>query len=238
MLKNIIVGCCLILSNALFSQSFEILDSLDNSIGSSYTFFGNGNVLSKSPKFHVKNLTSVSKSFKIIATDITNPTATDLQVCYGGVCESVPAGSVAYDVGSAQAVVPPAIFDALKITPFSFSWALGDSAVWDIELVDVANTNDVITTRVKWIYNGTVGVNNYELLNTISIYPNPSVSIFNIHVQNSTYTTIDLIDAVGEKVLEQEFTNQLDVSSLSKGVYFIRLKGDGVEPFIKKVLIE
>ena len=121
----------------------------------------------------------------------------------------------------------------------AYAWTIGDSAVWDITLFDTTNVSDLVTIRLKWKHNGsTVGVDNYEVLNTVRVYPNPSVSILNIEVENNVYSTISLIDGLGKVVLEQQFTNQLDVSSLSKGVYFIQLIGESENPFVQKILIE
>ncbi len=67
-----------------------------------------------------------------------------------------------------------------------------------------------------------------------SIFPNPANNVINIV---STQSKIDVLifNVVGEQLLHKKATNKIDVSSLSKGVYFMRLL-DGRNTSIKKFI--
>jgi hypothetical protein len=60
-------------------------------------------------------------------------------------------------------------------------------------------------------------------LDAISVYPNPSEN--SIHIQSSkTLKSYQIIDIQGKIVLENTFNNyEINISSLAKGVYFIKL---------------
>lgn len=63
--------------------------------------------------------------------------------------------------------------------------------------------------------------------NQISIYPNPANEIINVELENiNEYTTISIINALGEVVLTQKMDTEkvpLNTSNFAKGVYFIKV---------------
>ncbi len=95
---------------------------------------------------------------------------------------------------------------------------------WPSGNVDVINTPEI---------NGTLNITegqsplsiNENLLNNISVYPNPVTNELTINssleLENSI---IAIFDIQGKKVYNSEFkTNTLDVSDLESGVYFLRI---------------
>ncbi|WP_298766499.1 S8 family serine peptidase [uncultured Polaribacter sp.] len=74
-------------------------------------------------------------------------------------------------------------------------------------------------------------------LNEISIYPNPVVTIFKVNgiEEDLERYQYKMFDVLGKKVLQQvKFNqNQIDISLLKKGVYFLQLSKDNQQKTIK-----
>ena len=82
--------------------------------------------------------------------------------------------------------------------------------------------------------------NQYELANSIILYPNPTNSILNFATPNNVEVTqVALYDVLGKQVMSnaQVMNNSLDVSGISKGIYLIAFTCDGqsvVKKFVKE----
>jgi len=74
----------------------------------------------------------------------------------------------------------------------------------------------------------------------VLIYPNPADDAIFIDFDQLREIEITLLDVQGKEVLKQKLTdlrNQVDISALRKGVYFLKLEGDGfikIEKIIKR----
>ncbi len=77
-----------------------------------------------------------------------------------------------------------------------------------------------------------VDTRNYE----VSIFPNPASDVINIKT-DLEFTTVELYDILGKRVLQTGPTNQLNISSFKSGVYFIKLHSTKAT-LTKKVVIE
>lgn len=88
---------------------------------------------------------------------------------------------------------------------------------------------------------GTLSANQQNLVsNKIVAYPNPTNDVINItnKYSNSTNNLLEVFNIKGQKVIEQNISNNinvisLDVSDLSSGVYIYKLNGE-TNKFIKK----
>jgi hypothetical protein len=79
--------------------------------------------------------------------------------------------------------------------------------------------------------NATVGLN--DIISNISIYPNPVKDVLNIE---GDYTSVDVLDILGNLVLSSKATKNINVSSLADGVYMLNIKtGDDIA--LKKITI-
>ena len=81
----------------------------------------------------------------------------------------------------------------------------------------------------------------FEFSKYFSLYPNPTASILNLDLEKEIeVSTIAIYNTLGQLVLvipNAKQVNRIDVSSLTKGSYFIKLnteKGSVTEKFIKK----
>jgi len=64
----------------------------------------------------------------------------------------------------------------------------------------------------------------------VRIYPNPADDVLNIDFGKQQKISLLLTDVNGKAILNQRLTglrNQLDISALGKGVYFLKLEGEG-----------
>jgi uncharacterized repeat protein (TIGR01451 family) len=65
------------------------------------------------------------------------------------------------------------------------------------------------------------------------IYPNPSTGIFLIK-DNSNIQSIEVFNMMGERLLNQGKSNQINLSSYPKGIYFARINGQFVSKLVKE----
>lgn len=79
--------------------------------------------------------------------------------------------------------------------------------------VAYSNTIEIIGT----------GITNLEDRN-VTIYPNPATNELNIVMDKTIAESITVYDASGRKVIEQPFTNKLNIAGLAKGAYTLQLK--------------
>ena len=72
-----------------------------------------------------------------------------------------------------------------------------------------------------------------------SIYPNPASEV--VHIESGDYeiSSVELFDVVGQKISEEKdlTNNQLNVSSLSKGVYIVKINTEAGS-LNKRIVIE
>jgi hypothetical protein len=94
--------------------------------------------------------------------------------------------------------------------------------------VDTSSCYNVIVT----------GVAENVINNNITIYPNPVKNQLTITVENEKIKSIEIINVAGKVIMkENNPTKTINVSNLSKGLYFIQVqteKGVGVKRFIKE----
>jgi hypothetical protein len=86
------------------------------------------------------------------------------------------------------------------------------------------------------IYIPTAGIND-NALTTFKCYPNPASNILNI--ENATdIDSVSLVNALGQTVLSKTINGniaQIDISSLSKGIYFVTVTSGNASKIIKVI---
>ncbi len=72
---------------------------------------------------------------------------------------------------------------------------------------------------------GTVGIQQWERNNTITVYPNPASSV--LHIKdlniNDKDTRIEVVNNLGQPVISMPFQQEIDISQLTGGYYIIRV---------------
>ena len=217
------------------AQTFEFQDKNDNNIGGTHHYeFGDGTYLS-STKFHVKNVSGNAATYKCKVYEVSNPTNSDLQVCFGTACYAMPAGnSGAQGVNDSALVASGGTDLNYKAGPFSFSWASGDSATWRITIYNNTNPNDSASALITWKFQG---ASVSELTGndvTVNAYPNPASGNVNISYtinKAAQNTNVVIYDMVGKEVKKVELNDsngvlKMDVSDLQAGVYFYAVQSN------------
>lgn len=88
-----------------------------------------------------------------------------------------------------------------------------------------------------WYYRSDLLLTENQELNKVKIYPNPTTTTLIIEDTNNIVASYSIIDFVGKTVVEtQSYTSQnINVTSLNSGVYFVKLISEG-KSIIKKIV--
>ena len=142
---------------------------------------------------------------------------------------------------------------AMAWANFSINFTYSSSVVPDSSIIELrASGSNPTNQDYLWVDNlaftglATGMKNEQTFINSMLVYPNPGSEtiIVNLDLKNSSQTSIELIDVQGKVVLAKKLgliqgdTKQLmDVSSISKGSYLIRvITESGTET--KKIVID
>ncbi|MAB39839.1 MAG: hypothetical protein CL528_06155 [Aequorivita sp.] len=68
-----------------------------------------------------------------------------------------------------------------------------------------------------------------------SIYPNPTNGVLSIN-SSSTVSEITIYNNIGQLLFTFKEKNQIDISTLSKGIYFVKIKDENGQTETKKVI--
>ncbi|MBR4301180.1 MAG: T9SS type A sorting domain-containing protein [Bacteroidales bacterium] len=92
------------------------------------------------------------------------------------------------------------------------------------------NTNNprTITATANATYIATfeegVGIENIDILDNLTFYPNPTKGILNFSME---VEKIEVMDMMGKMVMQFCNVNEINIASLPKGVYCLRLSYNG-----------
>ena len=110
-----------------------------------------------------------------------------------------------------------------------FKGALDDFRYWDIELTQ---------EDVNFLCDDTLNINDItDVTPEIKLYPNPTNDILYIQTKGQNFENILIYNSVGQIVLKQNYENNIDVTSLSEGIYYLRLTNN-TSTEIRKFIIE
>jgi hypothetical protein len=93
------------------------------------------------------------------------------------------------------------------------------------------------------VITGVLPVHEFDEISGLSIYPNPSSSIFNINWAQGNDFSISIFDITGKLLLQDKSNSKslrtfsLDMSKFSKGIYFAKIKVDDKQS-TKKLLLK
>jgi len=79
---------------------------------------------------------------------------------------------------------------------------------------------------------------NIEIKQNLEVYPNPTNGVFNVKIENSENSVIEVVNALGKTILIQNVNSNIsniDLTSQPKGVYFVKVvSGEVLE--VKRVI--
>ncbi|MGB0887349.1 MAG: T9SS type A sorting domain-containing protein [Vicingaceae bacterium] len=112
----------------------------------------------------------------------------------------------------------------------------GSNNTYNVELIIYSMDScfsDTITQIVDISATGIIDINKN---NQFILYPNPANDFIELKT-NFNYTSITIVDITGKAIKQVQSQTRIDVSSLSKGIYFIQLIGEEntiVKKFVKE----
>jgi hypothetical protein len=86
-----------------------------------------------------------------------------------------------------------------------------------------------------------VGINETTANESMELFPNPTMGKFQLQAEKNPIRMIELIDVVGKTISSRSVKDKIveaDISSLSPGMYVVRITDSTGKTFIKKVLKE
>ncbi|MCX6352057.1 MAG: T9SS type A sorting domain-containing protein [Bacteroidetes bacterium] len=98
-------------------------------------------------------------------------------------------------------------------------------SVGEVVITTVSNSSNILTQGFLQPNDTTTvtGVNNVITLGSINYYPNPVIDYLNIKTDKVDIKKIEIIDALGRLIYTSNFSEQILLSTFSKGIYFVRL---------------
>ena len=114
----------------------------------------------------------------------------------------------------------------------------GIAVLWANGTADTLATGGIYGTHSVFVVeNGGIGVHDTESVN-IAIYPNPVKDVLIIENGELKIENVEIYDGSGRKIVNYSLsTNQINVSALPQGIYFVKLemeKGTVTKKFVKE----
>ncbi|MBK3516150.1 T9SS type A sorting domain-containing protein [Carboxylicivirga marina] len=81
-------------------------------------------------------------------------------------------------------------------------------------------------------------IHSSTLSSKVRIYPNPATEVINIEAVEAEITEVQLLDLTGKVVYKSNTTDAINVSSLSKGFYVVKMEAADGEVCTNKILIK
>ncbi|NJM80611.1 MAG: T9SS type A sorting domain-containing protein [Flavobacterium sp.] len=80
---------------------------------------------------------------------------------------------------------------------------------------------------------------NYELTNTITLYPNPVKDILTIQLENNQeVASLELLTLKGRSMKKVENTNSIDLENFATGIYLVKVTDKEGKLGIQKIVKE
>jgi len=146
-----------------------------------------------------------------------------------------PAWGFTLDLGPDTVTIAPGETDTLTAIvddEVSFLWSTGDTtqsiivstAGW--YYVTATGICDILTDSVYIDVVTTTAIQTISDTRIIHIYPNPATDYITIDLPPTSRHEITIIDMTGKVVYQRMYERSIDVSSFSKGVYTVYIKGE------------
>jgi hypothetical protein len=104
--------------------------------------------------------------------------------------------------------------------------------------------NDAIYTNgnaaaIRLLTDDNVGINDYEQLDGVSVYPNPSEGILNVNLEKADVYTLEVLNVLGEQVHTSTINGNtsIDLRGFGAGVYMVRVSTDKGS-YIERVILK
>lgn len=96
----------------------------------------------------------------------------------------------------------------------------------------------IITNTETTIVQENLSVDEYNLINLINVYPNPTNDYFKIHIPNNQYIkSIEILDLSGKVIKQFNTSETYNIEEIASGIYFLKVKMNDSETIKKLVKI-
>ena len=143
-----------------------------------------------------------------------------------------------FGTGSAWYPMPSTIFPSEVEVISSYQWWTNDvAAKFAVVEMEVDSFGDI--EAVDFLHTPISAAINDEYAQMVSVYPIPASDQLIIESKSSNLTDLTLRDVMGKLVLSNKFTGttQIDLTQMSKGVYYLNLKTAEGE-LTKKIIVK
>ena len=103
----------------------------------------------------------------------------------------------------------------------------------DIDVLSASNNDD----KIAWYENLPILGVNENALSDFSVYPNPTTGVLTVQ-SKTAIVQIEIHSLLGQLVLSNTNQNTIDISSVSQGVYFIKVMDENGDFGAQKVVKE
>lgn len=159
--------------------------------------------------------TAVSKTINVIANNLLIQ-ATNDSICPGATDVLTASGANTYTWSS----------NASSATTSTVSVSPAINSTYTVTGINGSGCTYSVTKTISIKSCGTTGVSQFITSNQVSVYPNPATEMLYIEcpLKNATLYITDILgNKIKQTLVESELTT-VDISSLSKGVYFLNVK--------------
>ena len=127
-------------------------------------------------------------------------------------------------------------FDPEAVVTYQW-WTDNSNIKFALVEMDVDSLGNIKT--VDFLHTSTSAAINDEYAQMVSVYPIPTSDKLIIESKSSNLTDVTLLDVMGKLVFSDKFkgTTQIDLTQISKGIYYLNLKTTEGE-LTKKIIIE
>jgi hypothetical protein len=222
--------------------SFAVAQSLVVTGG---TYFTGDLVNQISNHLDIKNTSASTITVECQKTNLTLPLGAASFYCFAGNCYSSSSINP-----SSSAVLAPGQEISFNNSPpdtdahSGYYDAYGASGIAEVQycFYDVNNPTDETCVTITYDCSSTTGINDSNELSEISdFYPNPANGLTNFTF-NGTKAQLKIIDILGNEVkvlqLEQPGIKKIDLTDMSKGIYFGKLVINNKATTIKKLIVQ
>ena len=132
-----------------------------------------------------------------------------------------------------------------KTVDGGLTWTLSNTNSYTFYAIHFPNSNTGYAcgqSGVIYKYSPTVGINDIEELDGVSIFPNPNTGKFKLSIDNfvpGEKYIVSVLDILGNSIQQTELnsTSEFDISNQAKGIYFVKVESkNGIA--VKKIVVE
>ena len=220
--------------------SFAVAQSLTVTGGTSFT----GDLVTQiSNHLDIKNTSANTITVECQKTNLNMPLGGESFYCFAGNCYSAsstnPSSSAALTPGQ-QISFANSDADAHS----GYYDAYGASGIAEVQycFYDVNDPADETCVIITYECSGATGMNDFTELTKISeFYPNPANGLTHFTF-NGTKAQLKIIDILGNEIkvlqLEESGIKKIDLTDMSKGIYFGKLVINNKVTTIKKLIVQ